>query len=53
MNDFIISTRYKPIGKIGEGSGGTIYKFRDLNLDMDVVFKEIKHSNVAKDYLYK
>ena len=53
MNDFIISTRYKPIGKIGEGSGGTIYKFRDLNLYMDVVFKEIKHSNVAKDYLYK
>ena len=53
MNDFIISTRYKPIGKIGEGSGGTIYKFRDLNLDMDVVFKEIKHSNVAKDSLYK
>lgn len=39
------SNTYKVIGKIGSGSGGTVYKAIHLRLNKEVVIKEIRKGN--------
>ena len=45
----ILNGRYEILESIGAGAQSLVYKAKHLNLDKDVVVKEIKRKNTSAD----